>query len=254
MTRRARSRWLLLLLVVLPLAACRSESDRRVVDRDHHHDGHVSAHGAEPAHHLSDCAPRDDDTDGAEHHGRPRPASWTGSGFRRPSRTDRSYGSGARVPTAATTSTSGSSSRRRKANRRSPAGSASRTPTSAYAGQQGDGSVDAFVGVNLPPGSYVVQAQCVATEDRSNTPAPPPKVFTPFNITVTGDRRSVHLPLLGPKQWTVVMRGDASASAGSRRGRVLEARWPRPDGACSPRPGSRASGNGPRPRSSPSSR
>ncbi len=81
-------------------------------------------------------------------------------------------------------------------------------PTSAQAGQKGDGSVDAFVGVNLPPGSYVVRARCVVTEDRSNVPKPPPKVFTPFNITVTGDRLPVHLPLLMPKQWTVVLRGD----------------------------------------------
>jgi hypothetical protein len=82
------------------------------------------------------------------------------------------------------------------------------SPTGADAGQKGDGSVDAFVGVNLPPGNYVAQAQCTVSEDRSNIPKPPPKVFTPFNISVTGDRLPVRLPLPISKQWTVVLRGD----------------------------------------------
>jgi hypothetical protein len=85
-----------------------------------------------------------------------------------------------------------------------------RAATSANAGQRGDGSVDTYVGVNLPPGSYVVQAQCVPSEDRGNSPAALPKAFTPFNITVTGDRRAVQVPPRLPQQWTVVRRGDGA--------------------------------------------
>jgi hypothetical protein len=88
-----------------------------------------------------------------------------------------------------------------------PGGVGVRARTSAYAGQKGDGTVDTFAGVNLPPGSYVVQAQCLPSEDRSGT-APPPRTFTPFNVTVTGARRPVRLPPRMDKQWTLVVRGD----------------------------------------------
>jgi hypothetical protein len=80
--------------------------------------------------------------------------------------------------------------------------------TSAAAGQKGDGSVDTYVGVNLPPGDYVVQARCIPSEDRSSAPGQLPKVFTPFNVTVTGARLPVQLPPRRPQQWTVVVRGE----------------------------------------------
>jgi len=119
--------------------------------------------------------------------------------------------------------------------------------TGADAGQKGDGSVDSFVGVNLPPGNYVAQAQCTVSEDRSNAPLPPPKVFTPFNISVTGDRLPVQLPLPISKQWTVVLRGDeahpravSGAECWTHDGRILmvapseggfSTGWQMPEGA-----------------------
>jgi hypothetical protein len=83
-----------------------------------------------------------------------------------------------------------------------PVGAGISASTSTWAGQKGDGSVSALAGVNLPPGNYVVQAQCVVER------TPPPKVFTPFNITVTGDRVPTPLPPIPPKEWRVVLRGD----------------------------------------------
>jgi hypothetical protein len=73
--------------------------------------------------------------------------------------------------------------------------------TSTFSGQGGDGSVDALVAVNLDPGTYVVRPQCRVER------TPPPRVFAPFNITVTGPRsRAMRLA----KQWMVVVRGAES--------------------------------------------
>jgi len=205
MTRRARGSWLLALLVVLVVAACRSESDRvsstttTTVTNSPTLPNPPTTYRTVLPLTTTRTAPSTTTTAPGVVDRLGLPTTIANGAFQR-LRGKCPYGSdyldlGLEFKTP-------------EGQRTVPGGVGVGASTGASSGQKGDGSVDTFVGVNLPPGNYVVQAQCFAVEDRSNPPHPPPKVFTPFNLNVTGDRQPVRLPLPMLKQWTVVLRRD----------------------------------------------